>query len=176
MLFNLSSMISLKCLKLSFGVFILVTCEPRNLCGFSCVVCMCTFDLLSFGSVRTKDTFLTLPDTIDRDLHFPGLNINPMVLALFSMSVRSCWCCFWFLDIRLKSSANGVVIMDVFPFLSFSASFSLLSVIKYPCLSLDSLMYSISGLKTIKKMFLSRGHLEKLPLRTQTLQFPSLLF
>ena len=38
---------------------------------------------------KKKGLFLGFPDTIDRDLHFSGLKVKPMLVALFSMSVMS---------------------------------------------------------------------------------------
>ena len=49
---------------------------------------------------------LGVPDTIERDMHLLGLNINPIVLPFASTSEISFWCLTLLLDIMLKSLAR----------------------------------------------------------------------
>ena len=64
---------------------------------------------------RKKGTLVGLPDTIESDLHLLGLKARPMEVALLSMSAMSFLCLTLLLEMRLKSSANGVVMMGVLP-------------------------------------------------------------
>ena len=70
-----------------------------------------------------------------------------MSLALASISVMRFWCNFLSLEIKLKSSAKGVVMILV------ASGLSLVSVVlAYPWDSLYFLMCSIRGLKAMRKI------------------------
>ena len=56
-----------------------------------------------------------LPDTRESDLHLLGLKDRPIEVALLSMSATSFRCFTLLLEMRLKSSAKGVVMIGVLP-------------------------------------------------------------
>ena len=56
-----------------------------------------------------------LPDTRESDRHLLGLKDRPIEVALLSMSATSFLCLTLLFEMRLKSSAKGVVMIGVLP-------------------------------------------------------------